>query len=60
MEEKKQHRAGHRTKGISYKQTALNAAKDLCYGPEVMQAIIDAKTNTEIERIMINARRNQK
>lgn len=40
----------------AYRKDALMAAKDFNYGPEVAQAIRDAKTMGDIQRIMINAR----
>lgn len=39
-----------------YKREAIKAAKDFQYGYEVLEAIKKAKTNTEVQRIMINAR----
>lgn len=42
---------------MSYRKFALKAAKDLCYGEEVIDLIKNAKNNEEIERIMISARK---
>ena len=40
-----------------YRDNAIKAARDLCYGGEVIKKIKAAKTEAEIERIMINARK---
>lgn len=40
----------------TYKQTAAEAAKDLCYGEEVIERIRAATTHGEIERILRDAR----
>ncbi len=40
-----------------YRARAINAAKDLCYGELVINLIKEAKTNNEIEHIMVNARK---
>lgn len=42
-----------------YRRDAMEAAKDLRYGPEVVERIKNAKTDREIERIMITARHEQ-
>lgn len=39
-----------------YKPSAIRAAKDLGYGDEVVRKIRAAKTDDEIERIMVSAR----
>jgi len=36
---------------------AMDAAKDLGYGPEVVSKIRAAKSDVEIERIMVTARK---
>lgn len=43
-----------------YKKEAIQAAHDLLYGDEVMNALYKAETNSEIQKIMENARRNKK
>lgn len=40
----------------SYKSTAIKAAKDLGYGLLIVKQIEMAKTDAEIERIMVTAR----
>ena len=40
-----------------YKRKALKAARELCYGDEVIKRIKNAKTDVEISRIMTSARR---
>lgn len=57
MEEK--HRKGHYKKRTSYRDDALAAAKDLLYGPDIIDRIKYAKTDAEIERIMIEARKSR-
>lgn len=44
----------------NYKQQAIRAAKDLCYGEEVIRRIKNAKSDVEIERIMATARKQMK
>lgn len=44
----------------NYKDEALKAAKELCYGNEVQKKIRLAKTDEEIERIMATARKTKK
>lgn len=39
-----------------YQSQAIDAAKDLCYGPNVIKRLVEAKTSGEIERIMRDAR----
>lgn len=51
-------RKAYRNKGTDYQKEALTAAKDLCYGYEVMEQIRAAKTDEEIRRIMVTARKN--
>ena len=41
---------------MNYQREALKAARDLCYGKDVERAIRNAKSETEIIRIMITAR----
>lgn len=41
---------------VLYRNQAFQAAKDLHYGDEVLKQICNAKTNNEIEHIMVNAR----
>ena len=43
-----------------YRKDALNAAKDLGYGKEVIEAIRNAETKDEISRIMTSARMKMK
>lgn len=40
----------------AYRRGALKAAKELCYGDEVIRRIKNAKTSDEISRIMRTAR----
>ena len=42
-----------------YRDNAIKAAKDLKYGKDVIERIKTAKTEAEIERIMINARKEK-
>lgn len=42
----------------SYKTKALQAAKELHYSRRVIQRIEEAKTDTEITRIMVKARKD--
>ena len=42
-----------------YKCDAIQAAKDLCYGEKVIERLREAKTEGEIARIMITARRER-
>lgn len=42
----------------TYKVKAMAAAKDLLYGEKVIEAIRAAQTISEIEKIMVSARRN--
>lgn len=44
----------------NYKRSALRTAKDLLYGAEVLEALAKATTETEISRIMTNARKESK
>jgi len=39
-----------------YRKQAIRAAKDFCYGTEVINRIKKAKTSTEISQIMHTAR----
>lgn len=48
-----------RTGEKEYKYMAMDAAKDLGYGPEVVSRIRAAKNDTEIERIMVTARKRE-
>lgn len=41
---------------VLYRSQAFQAAKDLHYGDDVLKQICNAKTNNEIEHIMVNAR----
>jgi hypothetical protein len=41
---------------VSYQYTAMDAAKQLGYGDEVVNKIRAAKSDAEIERIMVTAR----
>lgn len=44
----------------AYRADALTAAKELCYGDEVIRRLRNAKTEGEIERIMVTARKSRK
>lgn len=44
----------------SYKRFAAKAAKDLKYGKNVINNILNAKTDAEITRILVSARHSQK
>ena len=46
----------HRDNEEIYRKQAMTAAKDLCYGNEVIEKIKAAKNDAEIERIMNMAR----
>ena len=46
----------HRDNEENYGNQAMIAAKDLCYGKEVVEKIKAAKNDAEIERIMNTAR----
>lgn len=43
-----------------YRKSMMKAAKDLKYGPDVVEKIANAKTDTEITTIMTKARKSQK
>lgn len=43
-----------------YKNQAMEAAKDLCYGNGVIKRLKEAKTTGEIERIMREARHGRR
>ena len=40
----------------AYKSEAIKAAKDLGYGTEILEKLENAKTDGEIQRLMIAAR----
>lgn len=42
--------------GISYKRSAIRAAKELCYSKEVIEKLKKATSDNEITRIMVSAR----
>ena len=44
----------------SYKREAISAARDLCYGEDVVKRIKEAKDDTEIARIMATARKQMR
>lgn len=46
-------------KTISDKGDAIKAAKDLHYGPAVIERLMNAESNAEIERIMATARKRR-
>lgn len=46
----------HRDNEDNYRKQAMIAAKELCYGNEVIEKIKAAKNDAEIERIMNMAR----
>ena len=50
----------HRDDEENYRKQAMIAAKDLCYGNEVIEKIKAAKNDAEIERIMNMARHKQR
>ena len=52
-------RGFHRDDEENYRKQAMIAAKDLCYGNEVIEKIKAAKNDAEIERIM-NTSRHEK
>ena len=43
----------------AYKKDAMDAARDLKYGKEVISMIKAAKTEAEIQRVMVTARHKQ-
>ena len=49
----------HRDDEENYRKQTMIAAKDLCYGNEVIEKIKAAKNDAEIERIM-NTSRHEK
>lgn len=46
-------------KTLTDKNDAIKAAKDLYYGPAVIERLENAKSNAEIERIMATARKRR-
>ena len=42
-----------------YKKDAMTVARDLCYGPKIILQIHDAKSISEVERIMVSARKGR-
>ena len=44
----------------SYKADALKAAKELGYGDDVIRRLRNAKTDGEVERIMVTARKSRR
>ena len=50
----------HRDDEENYRKQAMIAAKDLCYGNEVIEKIKAAKNDAEIERIMNMARHTKR
>ena len=50
----------HRDNEENYRNQAMIAAEDLCYGNEVIEKIKAAKSDAEIERIMNAARRERR
>lgn len=48
-----------RTELEVYRRQSIEAAKDLCYGKDVVNDIKAAKSVSEIERIMIAARKRK-
>ena len=51
---------GHHKNGESYKEKAITAAKELCYGSEVIAKLEEAETDAEIENIMYDARHGRR
>ena len=51
---------GNHNNGESYKDRAIKAAKELCYGSEVIAKLKEARTDTEIENIMYDARHGRR
>lgn len=47
-------------KNKTYRSEALKAAKELGYGDEVIRRIKNAKSDAEIEHIMVSARKGKK
>lgn len=43
----------------NYKRSVITTAKDLLYSESVIKQLENATTETEMSRIMTNARRNQ-
>ena len=41
-----------------FKRSQIKIAKELCYGREVKEKLENAKTEYEIDRIMVSARKN--
>lgn len=50
------HKEGHHRFNSEYKKFALNAAKDLLYGDQIISSIENAQSDKEIESIMDKAR----
>lgn len=46
--------------GINWKSTAIKAAQDFGYGDEVIMRVTNAKNDSEVERIMREARKKKK
>lgn len=46
--------------GESYKEKAITAAKELCYGPDVIAKLEKAVTDQQIENIMYDARHGRR
>lgn len=59
VKKKRGRRKGYHNKPKTYRQEALTAAKDLLYGPKVISEIQNAKSDSEIERIMASARQSR-
>lgn len=48
-----------KTKRTDDKTDAIQAAKELLYGPDIIERLENAKSNAEIERIMATARKRR-
>lgn len=48
---------GRMCRSNAYKSDAIKAAKQLCYPEYIIEQIKNAKSDTEIERIIVSARK---
>lgn len=51
---------GHHKNGESYKEKAITAARELCYGSEVIAKLEEAETDAQIENIIHDARHGRR
>lgn len=57
---RKIHTNGYHKKNYgTYREFAMQAAQELCYGPEVVREILNAKNDREIEHILATARNQE-